>query len=135
MVPFFTITLIISIAAISMLFLLKQIELSTGSVIFGSMRPKINRFFKTVLVLVERVLPGLAHEGFMHVLGRLRVWAMKVLAHAVLKVEVGLQKALHWLREKVHPQHHRGEASPFLKEVGEYKKKLETETQEDQTLY
>ena len=136
MVQFFTISLAVSVTAIVALFVLKQVELSTGSVIFRSVRPQINRFFKTCLVLVERVLPGLATDGFMHVLKSIRAGLTKVLAHAVLKVETTLQNTLHAIREKLHPQHHRGEASAFLKEVGEYKKQIEAETtEEDRTLY
>ncbi len=136
MVQFFTVTLCISIVGIVSLFVLKQIELSTGSVIFGGFRPKINRFFKTCLVLVERVIPGLAREGFMHVLMRMREAVKVVLARMVLKVETTLQNSLHMLRDKFNPKHARGEASAFLKEVGEYKKQLENEeTEEDRTLY
>jgi len=136
MVQFFTISLAISVVAIVALFVLKQVELSTGSVIFRSVRPQINRFFKTGLVLVERVLPGLAIGGFMHVLKSIRAWLTKVIAHAALKVETTLQNTLHAIREKLHPQHHRGEASAFLKEVGEYKKQIEAETtEEDRSLY
>ena len=136
MVQFFTISLAVSVTAIVALFVLKQVELSTGSVIFRSVRPQINRFFKTCLVLVERVLPGLATDGVMHVLKSIRAGLTKVLAHAVLKVETTLQNTLHAIREKLHPQHHRGEASAFLKEVGEYKKQIEAETtEEDRTLY
>lgn len=135
MVQFFTITLCISIAGIAALFVLKQIELSTGSVLFAAFRPKVNRFFKTCLVFVERVIPGLAKEGFMHVLGRLRGAVTVILARAILKVETVLQGWLHFLKEKFNPRHARGEASAFLKEVGEYKKQLETETEDDRTLY
>ena len=135
MVQFFTVTLCISIVGITMLFVLKQVELSTGHVIFSSLRPRVNRFFKTCLLIVERVIPGLAKEGVMHVLGRMREAVKVVLARVVLRVETALQNTLHMLRDKFNPKHTRGEASAFLKEVGEYKKQLETETEEDQTLY
>ena len=121
-----------------MLLLVKQIELSTGSVVLSSVRPKVNRFFKTCLVIVERVIPGLAKEGLMHVLGRFREATKVLLARVVLRVETALQNALHTLRDKFNPRHARGEASAFLKEVGEYKKQLESETEtqlDDKTLY
>jgi hypothetical protein len=118
------------------LFVLKQIELATGSVLFSAFRPKVNLFFKTCLVIVERVIPGLAKEGVMHVLWRMREAIKVVLARIVLKVETVLQDWLHFLKEKFNPRHARGEASAFLKEVGEYKKQLETEeTEEDRALY
>jgi hypothetical protein len=135
MVQFFTATLCISIIGITMLFIVKQVELSTGRIMFSFLRPKVNRFFKTCLVIVERVIPGLAKEGLMHVLWRLREAVKVVLARMVLKVETALQNTLHMLRDKFNPRHARGEASAFLKEVGEYKKQLETETEEDQMLY
>src|SRR3569623_227266 len=133
MVQFFTLTLCVSIIGIVSLFVLKQIELSTGSGIMSGMRPRVNRFFKTCLVIVERVIPGLAQEGFMHVLGRVREAVKVVLARMILKVETVLQNWLRFLKEKFNPRHARGEASAFLKEVGEYKKQLETEeNKEDQ---
>src|SRR6185503_6144483 len=136
MVQFFTITLCVSIIGLMMLLVLKQVELSTGHVLFSGARPRVNRFFKTCLVIVERVIPGLAKEGLMHVLWRLREAVKVVLARMVLKVETVLQEWLRFLKEKFNPRHARGEASAFLKEVGEYKKQLEeVEPEEDHTLY
>ncbi|MES2007039.1 MAG: hypothetical protein V4436_02945 [Patescibacteria group bacterium] len=135
MIQFFTISLCVSVIGILMLFVLKQIELSTGHVILSSARPKVNRFFKTCLLLIERVLPGLVREGIWAVLMRLRGLLTKTLARWILSFETMLKNILHVLREKFNPHHSRGEASAFLKEVGEYKKQLENETQEDRSLY
>lgn len=135
MVQFFTISLCVSIVGITVLFVLKQIELSTGTVIFAGARPKVNRFFKTCLVLIERVLPGLVKDGAFGMLRRARIAAQVVVAHAILKVETTLKNILRTIREKTHPSYTRGEASAFLKEVGEYKKQIETESQEDRSLY
>jgi hypothetical protein len=136
MVQFFTVTLCISIIGIMSLFVLKQIELSTGSILFSAFRPKINLFFKTCLVIVERVIPGLAREGAGHVFSKMREAVKVVLARMVLKAETMLQDWLRFLKDKFNPRHARGEASAFLKEVGEYKKQLENEdTQEDKALY
>lgn len=131
MVQFFTVTLFASVAGILALFALKQIELSTGTVLFGALRPRVNRFFKTCLIIVERVIPGLAREGTMHVHSKLRETVKVLLARAVFKTEAWLQHTLQGLRDKFNPRHARGEASAFLKEVGEYKKQLEVEAQEE----
>jgi hypothetical protein len=136
MVPFFTMMLVISILGIGALFVLKQIEVSTDSVLFKTVRPQINRFFKTCLVIVERVIPGLAKEGGVHVFRRARVAAQVALAHMALRLETFLHDTLHTMRVKLNPEQKRGEASPFLKEVGEYKKQLESEAkEEDKALY
>jgi hypothetical protein len=135
MVQFFTITLCISIIGIVFLFVVKQVELSTGSVLFSTARPRINRFFKTCLVMIERVIPSLAREGVMKVLLGIRSGVKVVLARMVLRAETALSQSLKVLREKFNPRHTRGEASAFLKEVGEYKKQLESETKDDQALY
>lgn len=127
MVTFFTITLAISIAGIAALMTLKQIELSTGMVILGRIRPQVNRFFHACLIVVERVLPALARESIARLLGNLRAALQKQLARGILWFEALLRGTLRTIREKTHPQHHRGEASAFLKEVGEYKKQLEEE--------
>ncbi|HEX2614040.1 MAG TPA: hypothetical protein VHL10_00990 [Nitrososphaera sp.] len=131
MVSFFTMTLVISILGLGTLFVLKQIEVSTGSVLFRAVRPQINRFFKTCLVIVERVIPGLAKEGGVHVFKRTRAATQVALAHAALRLETFLRDTLHTLRVKLNPEQRRGEASPFLKEVGEYKKQLESEAKEE----
>ncbi len=131
MVFFFTITLIISIAGMSALMVLKQIELSTGVIILARVRPQVNRFFHAVLLIIERSIPALAREAIVAVLKRLRAALQKGLAHGILWFETTLQNLLHQLREKTHPQHHRGEASAFLKEVGEYKKQIEDDTAKD----
>jgi hypothetical protein len=135
MVSFFTTTLFISIGAIIFLLLVKQIELSTGHVLFSSVRPKVNRFFKTCLVLVERVLPALVREGLWGVFNGVKGTVQKLLAHALLWSETTLQKMLQTIREKTHPSHIRGEASAFLKEVGEYKKQIENDTKEERAIY
>ncbi len=131
MITFFTSTLFISIGALVALMTLKQIELSTGRIILAPVRPGINRFFKTCLLLVERVLPGLAKDSVLHVLSHSREAVQKLLARGILWLEVKLKYALHIIREKTHPSHARGEASAFLKEVGEYKKQLESEVEKD----
>lgn len=128
---FFTITLFVSIVALAALMCLKQIELSTGTVILAGARPKINRFFKTCLIIMERVLPALARESMLALFLRIRATLQKLLAHAILRVEAMLHNTLQLIREKTHPTHARGEASAFLKEVGEYKKQLETESKEE----
>ncbi len=135
MVTFFTMTLVISILALGALLVLKQIEVATGSVILAGVRPQVNRFFKTCLVLAGRVIPGLAQEGGAHVLTRMRTAAQVALAHVALRVETFLHNSLHMLRTKLHPEQKRGEASAFLKQVGEYKKQLEKKEGEDSALY
>ena len=84
MVQFFTLTLCVSIVGIVALFVVKQIELSSGHVLFAGARPRVNRFINTCLVIVERVIPGLAKEGLMHVLGQMREAVKVVLARAML---------------------------------------------------
>lgn len=128
---FFTITLLVSIAALAALMILKQIELSTGTVILAGARPKVNLFFKTCLIILERVIPGLAHGAAMALLRRLRDAVKKLLAHAILRTEAVLHRVLHFIREKTHPAHARGEASAFLRQVGEYKKQLEEVKEEE----
>lgn len=138
MVTFFTITLIISIAGIAALMTIKQIELSTGMVVLGPLKRPINRFFRTILVLIERVLPALARESLAHVLETSRTALLKLVARGILWFETLLHDTLRLLREKLHPHHTRGEASAFLKEVGEYKKQLESKSEtskEEQALY
>ena len=135
MASFFIILLLVSLAGMVMLMTLKQIELSTGSILFASMRPKVNRFFKTCLIMVERVLPGLVKGGIAQMFLQMRALMQKALAHAILRFEEWLKSMLHLIREKTHPAHARGEASAFLRQVGEYKKQIETENKEDHAIF
>jgi hypothetical protein len=131
MASFFIIWLLVSLVGVTALLTLKQIEVSTGTVIFASVRPFVNRFFKTCLIIVERVLPGLLTDGLKHLWRRIKVGIQWLLAHGLLRFETTLRDMLRLIREKTHPTHARGEASAFLQEVGEYKKQLESESKEE----
>jgi hypothetical protein len=131
MASFFTATLVISFAGMVTLMVLKQIELSTGTVILARVRPGINRFFRSCLHLVERGLPTLLRQGLRATFYRMRAFLRVVLAHVLLRFEEMLKNTLRFIRQKTHPSYARGEASPFLKEVGEYKKQLETGVKEE----
>jgi hypothetical protein len=131
MASFFTLLLLVSVGGVVLLLTLKQIEVATGTVLFSIVRPKVNRFFKTCLLIVERGIPGLVKEGFNLVWQKIKTGIQWFLAHGLLKFETWLKSMLALIREKTHPSHARGEASPFLREVGEYKKQLESESKEE----
>ena len=130
MVLFFSITLAVSIVGITVLLLMKKIELTTGRVIFASARPRVNNFFHALLLFIELGIPFLVRVGAKRAWNATRFMILRLLARAILWLEHLLQELLKTVREKTHPAHVRGEASAFLREVGEYKKQLDESARE-----
>lgn len=124
MVPFFITLLCVSIFGIVSLLTVKRWELTTGSVVGASVRPKIGAFFHHILVWFEHVLPALLHMHARKTAHEVRQYIHKTTAHTVLVTERGLEKALRFLRHATEPKRGAGEVSAFLREVGEHKKKL-----------
>lgn len=124
MVPFFTITLLISIIGIISLLLIKQWESTRGVVLASAIRPRIGAFFHNVSVWVERILPALMRVYLRRSVNALRALTHRLLALAVLAVEHGLESSLHFLRTATSARHVAGEASVFLREVAEHKRRL-----------
>ncbi len=124
MVLFFISTLCVSLLGLSGLLYAKHWELTTGKVLFADHRPRLADFFHTILFWVERVLPTLAHDY------ALLVWqvtlrsAHATVAYLVLKVEHLLERILHTLRHTTEVDRGVGQASDFLQQVAEHKKKL-----------
>lgn len=134
MVIFFTVTLIVSIVGMISLLALKRYELSSGRVLLGSARPAVGNFFHRGLSWLEYVLPGLLRVGAKRLYSTVRrvahIWA----AWVVVKVEQGLEYALHRVRHttaKPQPGH---ETSAFLREVAEHKKKLQEDNPDRATV-
>jgi len=101
---------------------LKRYELRTNRVLFAQARPGLGGFFSGALVWVEQVLPALAAQLLRRAYVRARAAARAALAHGAIIADRLLERALHALRRgTLEP---RGEASPFLREVAEHKKKL-----------
>jgi hypothetical protein len=125
MVLFFMVTLAVSIAGMVTLLMLKRYELNSGRILLGSARPHIGEFFHRKLVWLEYVLPGL-----IRVSARVLYRAARRLVHVfaawvVVKVEQGLEYALHTVRHTTTAPRRSGETSVFLRQVAEHKKKLQ----------
>lgn len=125
MVPFLTTTLVVSTLGMIALLGIKRYELATGRVLAASVRPGLRAFFRRGLFWLERVLPSLAaHElrrGWSVVRAALRAGMARVLLAAERELERGLV-ALR--RVTAQAPQAPGEASAFLREVAEHKKKL-----------
>jgi hypothetical protein len=124
MVLFFISTLCVSLIGLSSLLITKRFELTTGRVLFANQRESMSSFFKTILFWVERVLPSLAHDYALLLWRALLRYVHAGTAFLVLKAESLLERVLHTLRHKTEAERGVGQASDFLREVAEYKKKL-----------
>lgn len=135
MVEFFTAILALSLIGLISLLYVKHWELSTGRLVFGSMRPKAGDFFRQCVHLFERTIPSLVAGGVERGALWLRTTARGSLAHALILAERALERALHALRHKtVPPPHAGGQASEFLREVAEHKKQLLKRERTERTI-
>ncbi len=124
MVLFFTSTLLISALALVLLLCVKRWELNTGRVVGTAVRPSIGRFFCSVSLWVERIIPTLVRVYSKRLWYSSRSFIHKVTALVVVRIEHALEKTLHALRHTTDVRQGGGAASPFLREVSEHKRKL-----------
>ncbi|MDE2071334.1 MAG: hypothetical protein KGI70_01205 [Patescibacteria group bacterium] len=123
MVIFFVVLLGISIAGLVSLLSVKHYELTRERVILPSMRPAAAHYMARAEVLARQHIPALARAHAQAWWEQALAWAHRAVASVVVELERTLERALQRLRYKTHPKQG-GEASPFLREVAEHKKKL-----------
>ncbi len=114
-----------SIVGLGVLIGAKEWELETGHIIFAGSRPAVARTSRRVIFWTRRVLPTLARYWTLRlwkvVLGFLHVW----IAKGILAAERLLERTLGFIRRTTsRPIVAPGQASAFLREVAEHKKKL-----------
>jgi len=124
MVPFFITTLVTSIMGIVLLLSLKQWELRTGAVVGGRARAPVGSFFHAALVWVERILPTLVRVFARRLVRATSMFVHRAAALGVLWAEYALEHVLDLLRKTTSSRKGMGEASAFLREVAEHKRKL-----------
>ena len=134
MVTFFTATLVISMVGLVLLIGVKRWEMTTGRVVWASVRPAVGEALHRVVLFFERVLPGLLRAGVTRAIAGVRAFAHRAAAWGVLILERVLESVLHGLRRKTSVRHVRREqSSDFLREVAEHKKKIQE--LEDRAIY
>ncbi len=119
-----TVTLGVSIFGLLMLLVLKRYEVRTGRVMFKGLRPKTNRFFHSILVFIEQVIPSMTHAVVRGFLRLMRGALQRIVARAILMFEYTLEHVLHRVRQTSQPPPGQGEVSTFLREVAAHKRKL-----------
>ena len=124
MILFLTATLLISIAGMSALLTLKYFETTTGRVVLGAARPGVGAFFHRTLVWIEQDFPA----RLSLIVSRGVVFGKKFLHYGIARSILAAERALEWvlglLRYTTAPTAGMGEASAFLREVAEHKRKL-----------
>jgi hypothetical protein len=134
MVLFFITTLLLSIVGMAALIGFKRYELATGTVFLSAVRPYVASSLERGVRLLGETLPHRAQEFFRVEGERFRTWLHLMLARGIIFVEHTLEKVLHTVREKTEPTHAPGEASAFLREVANHKKKLQRRAPEHRTI-
>jgi len=124
MVLFFTVLLALSLAGMLTLLGTKHYELATGRVIFAGVRPSFSQWMSRAVFLFGTALPTYLRWQFSRACAAVSAWIQKITARGVVAVEHWLERVLHTVRKKTEAPRAPGEASAFLREVGEYKKKL-----------
>lgn len=126
MVLFLTIVLVLSSLGMAVILWLKRYEMRSGHVFAVGMRPRLRGFFARSLFWVERVLPALAAWGTRRMWEWGRASVRAGAAWSLITLEHGLERSLKALRQATAQVPAQGtEASPFLREVVEHKKKLQ----------
>jgi len=124
MALFFSITLVLSGLGLVSLLMLKSYELRTGRLFMGNFRPTLQHGLHGSVLFIEYILPGLARRGWSGILAAVRTMLKNALARAILFFETTLERMLAFIRNLMQPPREGGEASAFLREVAEHKKKL-----------
>ena len=136
MVIFLTSVLILSSIAMVALLWTKHWELTTGRVLFGSVRPRIGEVSHKALVVIEQHAPAFIRSRAAAFVGWLRTGARVAVARLWVATEQALERALHSLRNAMSHTHHeanvRGSASTFLREVAEHKRRLMRRRQKEE---
>ena len=124
MVFIFLITLCLSIAGLSFLLGVKRYEMQTGRVVMRGFRPTLRRATHAVVLFVEYILPFLARRSMAHAASVVRAVLSRSAARVVLFVEETLHHAALGVEHMLQPRPTGGQASVFLQEVAEHKRKL-----------
>ena len=125
MVLLLTAVLLFSCAGMALLFWAKNWELTTGRVLLAPIRPRLHTFSHNTLVFIEGHMPRALQQFAARAFVWMRTFARHSVARVLLSAESGLEHALYGLRHGiVPPQESQGQASQFLREVTEYKKRL-----------
>ncbi len=125
MTLFFTITLGISVVGLLGLLGVKRWEMTTGRVMLSHIRPRLGDLLHRTLAWAEHVAPALVAHYASVAYRAARTWLHRLTAWSVLMLERVLEQTLRFLRHKTDAPTSGGEASIFLREVAEHKKKLQ----------
>lgn len=124
MVLFLTTLLGLSIVGMAAMLFLKRYELTTGRMVLSGVRPVVGTFLSRGLLWIEKILPVLVRSQLSRAVQALRDLVQRLIAQSILMFEHALERLLHTVREKTAPAREPGEASAFLREVADHKKKL-----------
>ena len=124
MVEFFTATLLLSCVVLVLLLAIKRWELTTGRILGAGFRPHMHLFFHTVSLWIEHILPTLVRVYAKLAWKATLRFVHKITALGVLYVERTLERILRVLQHSTDVKRGMGEASVFLREVSEHKRKL-----------
>jgi hypothetical protein len=103
---------------------IKQWERTSGSMLGRRLRARSHRFFSTMLLWIEHIIPTVVRLYSRWAWRATLCLLYRSAALLVLRVEKGLERTLHALRHSTDVKRGMGEASAFLREVAEHKKKL-----------
>lgn len=124
MILFLTGTLTASVLGMGSILLTKQWEDRTGRVLFAGQRPRLQMAVREAKVWLLHTLPTRSKRAA-RITGRsVRHMARHALAFGILWIEQKLEQVLQAIRHTAQVPQGQLAASPFLREVAEYKKTL-----------
>jgi hypothetical protein len=135
MATFFSITLGISIVGLVLLMALKRYELKSGRVLFGRLRPELDRLGFNSLVIIEHILPRALKISGKRAARALTTLLRTGWMHAMRTVQKMLERILRRVSTSARPQRAGGEVSPFLQQVSEHKRALANEASQERGIF
>jgi hypothetical protein len=135
MTLFFTVSLGVSVVGLILLLILKRYEMRSGKVVFMRARPRLERLSHAIVLFLHYILPFLARRSMAAILHSARVWLGATLARLTLSVEHTLARLLTAVREAVEPKRGGGQATGFLQEVADHKRRLLTDPSQKHAIF
>lgn len=128
-------SLCVSAILLLLLVSVKRYEMNTGRVVFLGMRKVVYRMLHPVVLFVQYLLPFLAKRSLSLTAQAVRVGLSRTLARAVLYLEMLLARMLTGIQNMMQPKRGGGQASSFLQEVADHKRKLLKDPAEKHAIF
>jgi hypothetical protein len=135
MTLFFFISLCVSAFGLVLLLGFKRYEMRTGRVVFARLRPAMRRVIHPIVLFVQYLLPFMARRSIAVTVRAARAGLTATLARVTLYLEATLARMLAAVQQAMQPRRGGGQASSFLQEVADHKRRLLKDPAEKRAIF